>query len=105
MIKYFHKLTEEEFDELVKQKMTWEEVAKKYQQPKWCDYPDAVCGPMGCWSLMMFLVKNKKYCRDCDCFNKRRPNYKNIQGSIFNCEIGGRDDRRIESMLWYNDYV
>ena len=65
MIKFFHKLTKGEFEVLITKKLTWEEVAKDYPQPKWCGYPDAVSGVMGCWSLMAFRVKGKAYCKCC----------------------------------------
>ncbi len=69
-IKYFHKLTRGEFSEICKRKMTWNQCAEKYPQPKWCTYPDAVCGVMGCWSLMDFRVKDEQFCKNCDCLKK-----------------------------------
>lgn len=72
MIKYFHELTKEEFDELVKQRMIWAECAKKYPQPKWCNYPEAVCAILGCWSLTGFKVTGEDYCKDCDCYIKTK---------------------------------
>lgn len=68
-IKYFHELTEKEFKALVKKHphMTNQEFAKLYPQPPWCDYPDATYGMMGCWSLCSFMVKDKKYCKGCEC--------------------------------------
>ncbi len=77
MIKYFHELTKAEFNELLKTKTSWEPCAKDYPQPIWCSYPDAVCGEMGCWSLMSFnkdgtnWVTGRKYCKGCDCYIKR----------------------------------
>ena len=72
MIKYFHELTEKEFKEISKKNphMTYRTLGKKYPQPPWCNYPDAVYGIMGCWSLTGFLVKDKKYCKNCDCLRK-----------------------------------
>ena len=70
MIKYFHELTEEEFQELLKKKLTWGECAIEYPQPSWCGYPDAVAGMMGCWSLMSLVVENEDYCKSCDCYSK-----------------------------------
>jgi len=67
MIKYFHELTKEEFDKLLEKKMTWAVCAKLYPQPPWCEYTDAVCGMMGCWSLMGFHIINKDSCGNCDC--------------------------------------
>ena len=69
-IKPFHGLIEAEFKEICKGKMTWAECAKRYPQPKWCGYPDAVCGVMGCWSLMSFMVTDESCCKNCDCYLK-----------------------------------
>lgn len=69
-VKYFHNLTREEFVQIRETKITWAECAIKYPQPKWCTYPGAVCGAMGCWSLMDFMVKGKSYCKNCDCFRE-----------------------------------
>ena len=68
MIKYFHELTEREYKALVEKKQTWAEFAKDYPQPAWCSYPSAVCGVMGCWSLMGFMVKDEGYCKNCDLY-------------------------------------
>ena len=68
MIKYFHKLTRDEFEEIVKEKFTWAEFAERYPQPIWCHYPDAVYGIMGCWSLIDFLVTNEDFCKKCDMY-------------------------------------
>lgn len=76
MIKYFHKLTKDEFEEIQKERMTWAECAQRYPQPVWCGYPDAVQGIMGCWSLMEFYddgsnwVTGHNYCKDCNCYIK-----------------------------------
>lgn len=67
MIKYFHELTVEEFQVLVKARLTWEQVAIDYPQPTWCRYPQAVQGPWGCNSLMAHLVTNETFCNSCDC--------------------------------------
>lgn len=77
-IKYFHELTKGEFIELTKKKSTWAECAKDYPQPIWCSYPNAVCGDMGCWSLMSFgdternFVTGRNYCKTCACYIKKR---------------------------------
>ncbi len=67
-IKFFHELTEVEFKKLVKKHphMTNAQFAMAYPQPPWCNYPDATYGIMGCWSLTSFMVKDKKYCKNCD---------------------------------------
>ncbi len=78
MKKYFHELTEKEFKKLQKTHMTWDECAKEYPQPLWCNYPDAVQGLMGCWSLMSFdkngknWITGRRYCQKCDLYIKRK---------------------------------
>ena len=72
MIKYFHELTLEELKELAKKNPTWQEVAADFPQPKWCGYPDAVAGGMGCWSLMLLRV-SKNFCKGCDCYQEAQP--------------------------------
>ena len=76
MIKYFHELTEDEFKEILRQKITWGECAKEYPQPVWCGYPDAVAGVMGCWSLMDFKVYGRNFCKHCECYIKKVKNGK-----------------------------
>jgi hypothetical protein len=71
MGKPFHKLTPEEYDELVESGMTYEELAKQHPQPEWCAYPGATLGWMGCWSLVSFQVTDPKFCKGhCDCYRK-----------------------------------
>ena len=38
-----------------------------YQQPKWCLYPEALNGAMGCMKLVMGKVKDENNCAHCDC--------------------------------------
>ena len=75
MIKYFHELTEDEFNNICRLHITWDGCSRLYPQPKWCGYPDAVQGLMGCWSLMCFMVTGEKYCKNCDCYI---PNMKKV---------------------------
>ena len=64
--KYFHELTTEEFLELVKAGTTYKEIAKKHPQPKWCKYPEALNGVMGCWNLTGLRIKKEEDCKNCD---------------------------------------
>lgn len=68
--KYFHELTKADYKKLVKEKITYAELAKRHPQPKWCNYPEATSGAMGCWSLMDFQVKDENYCKKCECYRK-----------------------------------
>ena len=73
MIKYYHELTKEEFSALVDKGITYEELMRDYPQPKWCSYPGATEGVMGCWSLVDFDYPiSRKYCKGCDCYIKRK---------------------------------
>ena len=66
MIKFFHELTEPEFKKDIAGKLTHQEVAEKYPQPKWCSYPEATYGVAGCWSLVGFIVTGEDYCKSCE---------------------------------------
>jgi hypothetical protein len=72
MIKYFHELNEQEYNDNINGKMSYGECAEKYPQPLWCTYPDATFGLMGCWSLNDFMVTGEDYCKDCDCYRKAK---------------------------------
>ena len=70
-MKYFHELTEKEYQSL-HMDLTWSHLAKDYPQPLWCDYPHAV-GALGCWSLIGHLVTGEDYCKDCRCHKSSKP--------------------------------
>lgn len=71
MKKYFHELTDAEWEALKKSDITWGECAKEYPQPIWCDYPGALEAEMGCWSLVYRTGVSREYCKTCDCFKKK----------------------------------
>ena len=50
MNKYFHELTDEEYQVILDSNMTLRELAERHPQPSWCDYPNAL-SPLGCWSF------------------------------------------------------
>jgi hypothetical protein len=73
--KYWHKLTDKEIEVLKKKKATVGWGLKNLKQPDWCGYPDALCGGMGCWSLVDHEIRKKisrKFCakEPCDCYKK-----------------------------------
>ena len=72
-MKYFHEATDEEIDKLIADKATIGDLKKEYIQPDWCTYPDALDGPMGCWSLMDIKGLRKSighdYCKTCECYS------------------------------------
>lgn len=68
--KYWHRLTDKEIQELIDAKITYDELAETVKQPTWCQYPDALKGIMGCWSLTGSARKkiSHKFCKGCDCY-------------------------------------
>lgn len=71
-MKYFHEATDEEIDNLIASKTTVAQLKELYQQPDWCNYPGALDGIMGCWSLMDLKGLRKsicvKFCSKCEEF-------------------------------------
>lgn len=68
MKKYWHEVEQVEVDEFIRSKQTVADITDKYMQPEWCDYPDALLGVMGCWSLVGDLRTSisPDFCKDCD---------------------------------------
>lgn len=72
--KYFHELPKDEINTLIKNKVTFGTIMKTYLQPDWCNYPGALQGEFGCWSLMdLYAVEtrrkiSKEFCKSCDEF-------------------------------------
>ncbi len=74
MIKYYNELRKEEFQWLIKEGVTFGELLKDFPQPPWCNYPGAINGFMGCWSLVGHKVTGEADCQDCEeykHFNRR----------------------------------
>ena len=71
-MRYFHTLADSTIKRLRRKHVTWGEIMKRYKQPEWCGYPDALQGCMGCWSLVGLLgtrhLISEEYCKKCDCF-------------------------------------
>jgi hypothetical protein len=72
MEKYFHELTDEEYQQLMDSGITVNQLLDTYLKPDWCNYPGALDGPMGCWSLFYRFKGNvsREYCKDCDDFRQ-----------------------------------
>ena len=72
---FFHRFNKYDQEHILEQgafnKMTYKQFMKKYRQPSWCGYPEALCGIMGCWSLMDCLIHCEDDCCSCD-ENKER---------------------------------
>lgn len=71
MIKYYHELTQEEYNKIFKTGITWGELSATYPQPDWCSYPDAVCGEIGCWALVGGCIREVEHCKRCDYCRKQ----------------------------------
>lgn len=73
-MKYWHEESREVLQQLADQSITWEEIMHMYEQPDWCDYPKALSGGAGCWSLVDWSGEHPKrecisleFCKGCDC--------------------------------------
>ena len=70
--RYFHELSQEEVDKLIADKKSWGDIMREYKQPDWCNYPNALEGTMGCWSLVDLSKEglrteiSKDFCKGCD---------------------------------------
>jgi len=66
--KYFHEITDEEFQSLIDRKATWIAISQAYLQPEWCDFPGALEGMFGCMSLVNRVGVNQVFCRTCELY-------------------------------------
>lgn len=70
-MEYWHELSQEKIDELISKKVTLKYVMDNYKQPDWCNYPNALEGVMGCWSLTdnrkdgLRTKISKQFCSNC----------------------------------------
>lgn len=70
MKKYFHELTDEELQDSVERKATYDE----FLHPEWCGYPNALDPLLGCWSLTDPIIRKKickEFCKECDNANEK----------------------------------
>jgi len=68
---YYHEISKEELED--GKKLSVQQFLKKYSQPDWCDYPDALVPTLGCWSLVYFRESiSENFCSNCECFNKNK---------------------------------
>ncbi len=65
--KYWHEVTDEEYNSLIKKKVTIKYVVKNYLPPEWCNMPNAIHPKLGCWMLVKRKVTKEK-CKDCGMF-------------------------------------
>jgi hypothetical protein len=75
--KYYHEIPASELDAVIADGKTWGHVLENYKQPDWCEYPEALNGIWGCWSLTdnspdgLRTKISEQYCSTCEyCKNK-----------------------------------
>ena len=72
---YFHELSQREIDLLLTNGATVGFIAENLLQPDWCNYPGALNGRFGCWSLTDIKPGGQRtkicvnFCCGCDCFD------------------------------------
>jgi len=73
---FWHELRDSTIKRLIKNKVTWGEIIRRYRQPVWCGYLQALNGMFGCWALIDLRGLRHKisqeYCSRCECFIKVR---------------------------------
>jgi hypothetical protein len=70
--KYWHEMSDEEWDTIHDGKHNYPQIRKLYKQPNWCKDAQAI-HPLGCWSLIDKKLRKQisiKYCKKCVCFKK-----------------------------------
>lgn len=75
---YWHKEEQEEVDKLIESGITIAKLKEQYKQPDWCNYPDALDGVLGCWSLNN-NTQNGLRTKICEDFCKTCPKWKKIK--------------------------
>ena len=64
---FFHRLPQKEQKRILSSDMTIRQVLDTYRQPGWCNYPEALAGFMGCWSLITpGRIRKRSDCHNCD---------------------------------------
>ena len=52
------------FQYAVLRRWSWKRLYKYYKQPSWCNYPEALHGKMGCWTLVGIGAETRGRCND-----------------------------------------
>lgn len=64
----WHLIPKEEQERVLKSGIKVGTFMATYAQPDWCQYPEALSGQMGCWSLMTpDAIRKRGDCTECDC--------------------------------------
>lgn len=81
--RYWHEVPPAEREQLIKEsKMTVGKLLERFKQPDWCEYPEALAGQMGCWSLVTSRnVNGIKDCGDCEYIKAKPQNTKRSGGA------------------------
>jgi len=72
--KYWHELTKEQVSDFIQDAKNLCSITDIYKQPDWCNYPDALEGILGCWSLLSHtkdIEINEEYCSKCYFFKNK----------------------------------
>jgi hypothetical protein len=70
---FWHRESKKNIESLIKKGLTIQYLLENYRQPTWCNYPDALAGMMGCWSLTgdNRTEISHKFCSSCECYVKK----------------------------------
>lgn len=74
-MKFWHEVSDEEAKNYGGA-MTVGDFMKKYSQPEWCNYHEALNPMLGCWSLTDNSLRKKislEFCKDCPECKPKKP--------------------------------
>ena len=67
--RYYHTLSKKELRLLYDMDISFDKLVSTFKQPSWCNYPKALNGLYGCWSLFIPERVSRishNYCKECD---------------------------------------
>ena len=65
-IKYFHEISNADWEAMQQAGTTWVDIDGKYLAPSWCGIGEEAVDPMGCWSLVSTRrIRSEKDCVGC----------------------------------------
>ncbi len=71
--KFWHELSEEQIQQIIKERHPFGWIMENYKQPAWCNHPNAIAaGAFGCEKLMNKPDSiSSTSCINCKCFNHK----------------------------------
>ncbi len=65
--RYWHTLPLGAQRAVLHSRLTWGQFMRRYRQPPWCSYHEALRGDYGCWSLLSLYGEDQRVRSEADC--------------------------------------